>query len=419
MSSCFRAGQHLFIRLPSENFKIVQLDEHSLINLGKFGSFQADDIIGHPEGFTYEINPDITLTIVDDPDHFDNEDQGLGSEQAMTGDMIRKEGPQELNSAEIEEFKKQGLTGKDIIERVQQGHGAFHLKTEYSKEKYLKRKKQKFLQRFKPEHIGSSELIEIYLDKDPQRILNISVETLALMLNYGNVRPGGNYLVVDETPGILVAAILERLGSSGSITLAHENEHPNLDCMKYLDIPEEEMAERLYCISWLDLLNPSETKDFVEQSAEQLAALKSQQRGQYFRQRERYRKLRWIQQKIKTTGFDGLLVMTRLDLSTLAPRVLPLVAGSRPVVFFSEYKEVLVDLSLRLKSDLRVLAPTIVETRLRRFQTLPGRIHPLMTSRGHGGHLLWGIRVIPTGVNAAGYGQQQRKKPKLAPDEIE
>jgi hypothetical protein len=38
------------------------------------------------------------------------------------------------------------------------------------------------------------------------------VDTLSQMLNLGNVRPGGRYIVVDEASGMVVSALLERLG---------------------------------------------------------------------------------------------------------------------------------------------------------------------------------------------------------------
>jgi len=38
------------------------------------------------------------------------------------------------------------------------------------------------------------------------------VDTLSQMLNLGNVRPGGRYIAVDEASGVVVSALLERLG---------------------------------------------------------------------------------------------------------------------------------------------------------------------------------------------------------------
>jgi tRNA (adenine-N(1)-)-methyltransferase non-catalytic subunit len=38
------------------------------------------------------------------------------------------------------------------------------------------------------------------------------IDTLSQTMNLGNVRPGGRYIVVDEASGMVVSALLERLG---------------------------------------------------------------------------------------------------------------------------------------------------------------------------------------------------------------
>lgn len=38
------------------------------------------------------------------------------------------------------------------------------------------------------------------------------IDTLSQMMSLGNVRPGGRYIVVDEASGMVVSALLERLG---------------------------------------------------------------------------------------------------------------------------------------------------------------------------------------------------------------
>ena len=48
--------------------------------------------------------------------------------------------------------------------------------------------------------------------KDQTRILSLRVDTLSQMMNLGNVRPGGRYIVIDDASGIVVSAVLERLG---------------------------------------------------------------------------------------------------------------------------------------------------------------------------------------------------------------
>jgi Gcd10p family protein len=38
------------------------------------------------------------------------------------------------------------------------------------------------------------------------------IDTLSQMMNLGNARPGGRYIAVDDASGMVVSALLERLG---------------------------------------------------------------------------------------------------------------------------------------------------------------------------------------------------------------
>lgn len=53
---------------------------------------------------------------------------------------------------------------------------------------------------------------EFWFNKDRSRIREIRPDTLAQMMSLAGVRPGGRYLVVEEASGLLVSAVLERLG---------------------------------------------------------------------------------------------------------------------------------------------------------------------------------------------------------------
>ena len=53
---------------------------------------------------------------------------------------------------------------------------------------------------------------EYWFNKDQNRLRDIRPDSLAQMLNLANVRPGGRYLVVDDASGVLVSAVLDRLG---------------------------------------------------------------------------------------------------------------------------------------------------------------------------------------------------------------
>ena len=55
---------------------------------------------------------------------------------------------------------------------------------------------------------------EYWFNKDQNRLRDIRPDSLAQMLNLANVRPGGRYLVVDDASGIVVSAVLDRLGGN-------------------------------------------------------------------------------------------------------------------------------------------------------------------------------------------------------------
>lgn len=70
-----------------------------------------------------------------------------------------------------------------------------------------------------------------------------------------NIRPGGRYLVVDDTGGLITAAVLERMGSEGSILLFNESDSPPawgiLQTMNFSD-------RELEPIKWLNWLEAEE-----------------------------------------------------------------------------------------------------------------------------------------------------------------
>ena len=61
-------------------------------------------------------------------------------------------------------------------------------------------------------------LTEYWFTKDRSRIRELRVDSLAQMMNLGNVQPGGRYLVVDEASGLLIAALLDRLSGMCSVS---------------------------------------------------------------------------------------------------------------------------------------------------------------------------------------------------------
>jgi len=81
---------------------------------------------------------------------------------------------------------------------------------------------------------------------------------------------------------------------------------------------------------------------------------------------------------------------------SILDRLLPFVAGARPVVIYNINKEVLIDSFLHMRSSNEYVGVQMTESWLRRYQVLPGRTHPEMTTSAGGGYILSAYRTFDT-----------------------
>lgn len=429
--------QHVILRLPSGNWKIVQLKPNSSISLGKFGAFHVNDIVGYPLGTTFEIyydgthEPDpknqnrtpigkIRLLPRGENENAEKEQSPLPAELANVLSSANNQqlvnlgnDVQGLSMAQIEALKNQTASGEEIIAKMIENHGTFDKKTVYSQEKYLKRKKQKFSKFFTAEYLSSSAMLQFLLEKgDVQRVMDMSQESLGMLLNLANIRSNGTYLCVDETGGLLVYFLLERMfggvsdsDAAGTIVVVHENEHPNLDLLKFSNYSETFLKDHVKTVSLLDFFEPPSLQEveaaFTPLPKDHVRSLKAGKKNAYYRRLKWYNNQRQIISLATETEYDALIVASTLHLPHLVQRLSATVHGSRPVVCYSQFKETLLELAHSLYDDLRFLAPSILEIRCRPYQTVRGKLHPLMTMHGGGGYLLWAHRVIPAEEPAA------------------
>ncbi|OBA23647.1 adenine-N(1)--methyltransferase [Metschnikowia bicuspidata var. bicuspidata NRRL YB-4993] len=426
------ANQHVLLRLPSEALKVVHLKEDGIISLGKFGAFKVSSILGHSFGTTFEIIEDQvavpvkSLTSVEEVPENEIDEEQLTKDQVTKFFEVSAESNQDiinigskiqkLDSKQIDDLKKSGASsdiGQKIIEQIIAGHSAFDKKTLFSQQKYLRRKQQKFLRRFQVEYLGLSQLLQYYIDKDIQRVRDMSEETLGMLLSHANIRPGGNYLLVDDTSGVVAYAMLERMKGEGSILLIHENEHANLAALRHSDYSDEFQKKMIKTLSWLQFAEPENEKiDWEELPQEAIDEMKPTKKLQYHRRLKRAAEINEALDMVTQSNFDAFVSVSSLNMPSFLSLVVPRVGGSRPLVFYSPFKEALLETQHELSRDKRVLAPSIYETKARKYQTIQGRLHPLMTLRGYGGYILSGTRVFPADGHIHAVGKGTRKKPR-------
>jgi len=86
-------------------------------------------------------------------------------------------------------------------------------------------------------------------------------------------------------------------------------------------------------------------------------------------------------------------VASAYDPLSILGKLFPYLGGSASVVVYSPHLQVVSDLQTTLRTNAQYLAPSVSESWLRRYQVLPGRTHPMMTTSGGGGYLLHAIKI--------------------------
>ena len=411
---------------------------------------------------------------------------------------------QTLTMEEIEELKREGAgAGKDLIAKLMLSHSGIGEKTSFSLAKYKVLKEKKFLRRFTVLPMDVSMMTHWMMEeKDASKILEIRQELLALVGSWANVHfaeepistpgiGGGRWLVIDETGGLLVAAMAERMGilypeetdeeqeptpdeqteerthhhregpplaTSNNLTLIHNNAQPNLSLLKYFhyepnttSIPStpHPLASHLHPLTWLQLLSPHLDSTYSSppptHTAEELTSFKSGKRGTYYRKQRRYNRTKQIVDSTLSGGFDGLAVASSMAPESILKHTIHLLRGGAQIAIYSPTIEPLTHLSDLYSTSRRTafiqsppselaelskeditkwggnedfpLNPTLVlnsnvqTARVREWQVLPGRTHPVMTGRGGAEGYLWsGTRVVPAVGKVEARGKFGRKR---------
>lgn len=258
------------------------------------------------------------------------------------------------------------------------------------------------------------------------------------------------------------------IASTNTITLIHSNAQPNLSLLKYFsfipDAPPTIAAHPLHThlktISWLQLLSPEDDSTYStpppNATPEQITSWKSGKRGTYYRKRRRYARVKAIVDETRAGGFDGLIVASYMDPMGVMKACIPLLRGGAQIAIYSPTIEPLAQLAdlysmsrrtafitsppaeLRDPSDTEagekrkldpsawqgnedfplnptlLLGVTVQTSKVRKWQVLPGRTHPLMTGRGGAeGYLFTAVRVIPAEGKVAARGKFSTKKRKV------
>ncbi|DBA03000.1 TPA: hypothetical protein N0F65_003188 [Lagenidium giganteum] len=321
---------------------------------------------------------------------------------------------QKLSAKEIHGLREEGASGQEIIKALVENSETWDAKTEFSKQKYLKKKQQKYMPRVRFLKCTAESLCRTYRLKNPSKILNMREDTLGQILAYANIHAKAQVLVVDTVMGLVTGAIAERQAGLGRILAPHDGPHPSADILRRWNF-DKKTRESMHFFSFKNVALLTKKEEDIpdpepernEVTPEEAKRLEAERLSQYTEEERRayqekkakkrankitrqpIRQVReWVRQKS-----DALVIACDFDPERVLMALLPYLHCSKPFVIYSEYMEPLTKIFDKLQKMDAIIDLQLNETWTREYQVLPGRTHPEMKMNACSGYLLTGIKI--------------------------
>eukprot|EP01147_Barroeca_monosierra_P004792 gene4792-6860_t len=435
-------GRHAIIEMVSQPqfIKVVLITTKGSRHrrkekLGKL-SFSLKGAIGHPYGTVFEVeshqlspkqqNDDQISSLVE----MGNLERGADNRDLQDDTMHQR-----LSSTQIYAMKKDGTKREEVIKHIVASSDTYKKKTEFSQAKYLERKKRQHLTDIRFLKPTLRTLWRVYNQKAPVKICYIREDTLAMLFLRANLQVGGRYLMLETCNGLIAAGIIQRIGGHGSLVQLHTGNQPPQAGVEVLDLsPEARKVVLHFPISAVSNLVSSfsthdpelhlhvedtenhqgHPKNKTSQPAKRTVGTTSVEGhsadskgdGDLPSSRRRVDALRQAQcnqsmapQESKTSScreqaalellkgnFDALVIVARYRPCPLVRTLFQLIAPSRPVVIFHQFREALIECISELRG--RATDIEIKESFMREYQVLPQRTHPMNNTTTCSGFLL-------------------------------
>ncbi|XP_030381144.1 tRNA (adenine(58)-N(1))-methyltransferase non-catalytic subunit TRM6 [Scaptodrosophila lebanonensis] len=343
---------------------------------------------------------------------------GISSSGEDNRDICDNGEAQALKSEDIEQLREECNESSKIIEKLVENSKTFHTRTEYSQEKYLKKKEKKYFE-FVQIRLPSIRLMaDIFYRQDAEKVMGIRVDTLSQIISYSGVCGFGNYLLYESgTNGLLPAAMLNSIGAATEATLVHMHPGnvPQKQALLALKLPLEQQ-QRCISVNLYSVLREfyqgealppiagesSSLEDAVPESlaTEPNSPTEPTSKKPKLDESECTNRspLRWQLENKRACAlmhakFDCLVMAAKEHPSSILQALLPLLNSSRPIVIFSTCKELLLETYMELKTSGKVTNLHLTSNWMRMYQILPNRTHPEVNMSGNSGYLLTGYTL--------------------------
>lgn len=398
-----------------EKVVITQVTKKARIKLGR-SYVSCLPLLGQTYGTVFELSADGRTLVGGSKNALDvlNGDFKNTSTERNNEKLVDDGTAQKLTQKDIEQLKGDGITGGELINKLVENSATFKMKTEFSQEKYKKRKQKKYCTVLVLCRPCAQNICEAFYQKSPFKICGLRLDSLSLLLNLGNVCPYSRVLVLEESGGMILASALERLGGYGQVcALSMDAKRPApKDIVRFFNFEEHVTAAGRHT-SLEELLKAKEVKT-IEDCGEVPEESKQEGDDEGKSSEGNPRKKMKVSrnhgalkrvfmpkraetselEELASAGFDSLIVVApRYSPESVMDKLASLLAPSAAFAVFSPYLQPLVDCRYSLSSQKAAVSLQLTETFWREHQVLPGRTHPNMnmTTGPTSGYILSGV----------------------------
>jgi len=390
-------GDYVILISSDGSQRITQITKKGHAKISKV-NVKLDPIIGAKWGTAFEFSQG-TLIPTAEPDDVDEEiETGEGESNQIIVEEEKQDPSitdqneeklaqkQKISSDDISQMREKGVSGENIIKALMQGNSAFQEKTKFSQQKYIKKKRKKYMKLVKLVQPSALNLCKTYYYNKPGKINYLRFDSLAQMLHLGNIQANSNVLVIDNTAGLVVGAVAERLGGYGKVINLYEGPQSSVPLFEFFNFsPEIKNSVYHFPLSEIRTVKDSKPEvDTMDMSMEHATEINIK--------RARHEEAR----NLIASGVDSLIMISRYEPNSVLKEVFPYLTLSRPFVLFSTLPQTLAECFDGLIKQKTALNLDLTETWMRVYQVLPDRTHPMMNMEAASGYVLSGVKVEPT-----------------------
>lgn len=414
-----------------ERLVFARLNLAATLKIGK-KNCSLKPIIGCPFGSLFRVEnakdgPYLSRVVVteqdDDGNNAQEEENVTGEELKDNRALVDNNTAQSLTGDDIDEMRRQGVTGDQIVEALIANSTTFDKKTSFSQEKYRLRKQKKYAPKVLVRRPFVRSICDAYFRKHPAKIGCLRSDSLSLLLSTANVTPYSDVMVVDMVGGIVTGAAAERLGGTGYVCNMHlgVTTYP-MDIVRIFNFSDDICKRIVRCC--LNDLCPGqngshEAQTMVCDSTNQLDVLEddiSLEQNMTSvepscktanRDPTTYKSIKAgevaseeLIDSWKERGFSSLIMAApELDVWSVIQKLLPHLAYSASFAIYHQYLQPLAVCMHNLQREKMAINLQISEPWLREYQVLPSRTHPRMQMSAFGGYILTGTRICTSESN--------------------